>query len=1718
MASSQDNKEEADTCRICRGEGSQDEPLFHPCKCSGSIMFVHQDCLMEWLSHSQKKHCELCKTSFTFTKLYHPHMPKTLPLGLFIRKASVHAFNYFLTWCRALLVVLTWLIWLPWSMRFVWWGLYWLADGGWNVSINASIERMMMTASNDLLFSSDSMPSNSLAQPSPTTLHSVSRTLDWELGSFRALVTQTFPSLFGYSAVNDTAYEDHIRNVTVSVVEGPGRSTLLSRFSLFKRLTQNRFVNNFVMDVLEGQLITLLVVAAFVLVFLIREWVVQQQPMINMAALEDHHDEEVGREGNRNQAATGIATRDVTIDGGRPGSPNDAARTALGLAEIEQLEATIKDLRAKHSDLASSDNFEDSSDLIDMSTADREHLLLQNVQNMTAMFDDRVRAAKGDMSLKEMTGLLRRLTEFDDALIHLPNSDVQQVRDKLRTIRFSISQAILDASDEPSRANPDTEQTEPGQVENDAQTATDTSALRARPAMSKRLESSLATDIQRSLQEENKANGRTVHNPTEDAELTPIDQGREGSPSSWQLVPSPAKETGNHFETIARQSQEFDKEPMRSEKHSQDVAELRPPPDHEDHQGVDHSSESLQKAEVTRKVLQHEKQDDAVKDEANPALILSGRYPSSMDSSSDVPSSASPTYGTVLPSKSGLTMPPTSKDPPVQAGSNGDDIAESSQVPSARSDTEHSSGTGPPLGSTRDVPNALMPVDTDLVPLPSDDSSGSSVGQPSNHARSLLDHVFDWLWGEVGSTTQSDPAPVDDEHVVDNVADEAPFVPFANAQPENVQQQPPAQGQDHDHHAAALGAGVGANAADAEQVEDVEDLEGLLELVGMQGNIVGLFQNAIFMSVVISATIASAVWFPFLFGKGIIILVVHPLDVLELPAHFVTSVTNLFVDCMMIFLASAVILLCQAVDISAWIVPRLGSVIPFSMHGLANMSTRITNGALTRINETITGFSGTSVSDSGQVIFDSLSSLRVIESCIHNGVMHILDLLVSIYSHLVSQSDRSETVLDFCNGLFKESVQVVWDRALAATIFVSALPELLWSSEITINFQSRSRVLLDDSGPLQWRAADRILATCTGYVFVAALAVTYVTCLAPLARSRSTQRIENIALGVLDQAGGVLKVILIISIEMLAFPFYCGLLLDVALLPCFGGASVQSRILWTLTSPWTSVFLHWFIGTCYMFHFALFVSMCRKILRNGVLFFIRDPDDPNFHPVRDVLERPVTTQLRKIISSAVIYGGLILFCLGSVVWTIAYSFDGIMPIRWSSQSASLSYQDLLLYTLVKPMAIRYLTPSGAVQQACEWWFHNCARRLRLSSFLFDQRSENEEPTADNTTHRLPPGGGRFARVPASDQVRIPRGRHVFLEVDSENNRIDGEPDAADGAHGHNNTNYKVVYVPPQYRVRITLFAFCLWLLVAITGLSITLIPLQLGRSFFAALVGSEVLVNDVYSYSLGFTLLASLTLAYQQRQDIFNQLRSYQKTVISKIPITTTTRIAPPIVQDRVKSALTYVDYVLVRGLRNLYTYTTIGVLFPILFAFLIEAYLVGPLHEYVTAGKSPHTVHFVTDWVFGVQLLRIAIRAVRWNENSRVARASKAVFAKGWTDPDVTVFFRGFVLPVIVCTVFLLTAPLPFASVASALRFGLGRLHEPAVFAAKIRMYRFAYPSLLVACLSLYGMEGLVRAIGRWRMRIRDEVYLIGERLHNFGDKRPGAGSKFGGGVRVRD
>ena len=52
------------TCRICLSEDEPGNPLISPCKCSGTMRFIHASCLQEWLE--SKKHKKETKNVYSY--------------------------------------------------------------------------------------------------------------------------------------------------------------------------------------------------------------------------------------------------------------------------------------------------------------------------------------------------------------------------------------------------------------------------------------------------------------------------------------------------------------------------------------------------------------------------------------------------------------------------------------------------------------------------------------------------------------------------------------------------------------------------------------------------------------------------------------------------------------------------------------------------------------------------------------------------------------------------------------------------------------------------------------------------------------------------------------------------------------------------------------------------------------------------------------------------------------------------------------------------------------------------------------------------------------------------------------------------------------------------------------------------------------------------------------------------------------------------------------------------------------------------------------------------------------------------------------------------------------------------------------------------------------------------------------------------------------------
>lgn len=72
-------------------------------------------------------------------------------------------------------------------------------------------------------------------------------------------------------------------------------------------------------------------------------------------------------------------------------------------------------------------------------------------------------------------------------------------------------------------------------------------------------------------------------------------------------------------------------------------------------------------------------------------------------------------------------------------------------------------------------------------------------------------------------------------------------------------------------------------------------------------------------------------------------------------------------------------------------------------------------------------------------------------------------------------------------------------------------------------------------------------------------------------------------------------------------------------------------------------------------------------MRPGAMWFIKDPQDQNSHPIRDIIDRPTLSQFRKICVSGVMYAVVVLLVVASVGGLLILGNKSIMPIRWKNR-------------------------------------------------------------------------------------------------------------------------------------------------------------------------------------------------------------------------------------------------------------------------------------------------------------------------------------------------------------------------------------------------------------------------------------------------------------------
>ncbi|CAI5437615.1 unnamed protein product [Caenorhabditis angaria] len=237
----------------------------------------------------------------------------------------------------------------------------------------------------------------------------------------------------------------------------------------------------------------------------------------------------------------------------------------------------------------------------------------------------------------------------------------------------------------------------------------------------------------------------------------------------------------------------------------------------------------------------------------------------------------------------------------------------------------------------------------------------------------------------------------------------------------------------------------------------------------------------------------------------------------------------------------------------------------------------------------------------------------------------------------------------------------------------------------------------------------------------------------------------------------IIKVFLLVLMEIGFFPVMCGCWMDICTLPLFS-ATLSQRIATFSSSPFMSIFLHWMIGMVYVFYSASFVILLREILRPGVLWFMRNLNDPDFNPIQEMIDLPFTRHLRRLVVSTTLFFTTILLIFYIPLNIIQKILPSVLPYNVSMSAdtplSELSLE-LLILQVVMPAILEHAHTRTFVKVIVKYWCKTIGRLLDLDRYLLSEvqnELNNDRPAA---------GGGLAAEHQALLLLREPQAYEPY---------------------------------------------------------------------------------------------------------------------------------------------------------------------------------------------------------------------------------------------------------------------------------------------------------------------------------------------------------------------
>lgn len=251
----------------------------------------------------------------------------------------------------------------------------------------------------------------------------------------------------------------------------------------------------------------------------------------------------------------------------------------------------------------------------------------------------------------------------------------------------------------------------------------------------------------------------------------------------------------------------------------------------------------------------------------------------------------------------------------------------------------------------------------------------------------------------------------------------------------------------------------------------------------------------------------------------------------------------------------------------------------------------------------------------------------------------------------------------------------------------------------------------------------------------------------------------------------VVKVSMLSVVEIGIIPLVCGWWLDICSLAMFD-ATLKDREASFSSAPGTSIFIHWLIGMVYVYYFASFILLLREILRPGVLWFLRNFNDPDFSPIQEMIHLPILEHIRKLLISAVIFGSAVLLMLWLPIRILKMILPSFLPYTVSlnndTQVNELSLE-LLLLQVILPALLEQSHTRIWLKGLVRSWCKVVAWILNIHSYLLgdaDGKQNREDGQNGNGPVGNAPeaGAGLGAVHQALLMMEPPTGKRFILLV------------------------------------------------------------------------------------------------------------------------------------------------------------------------------------------------------------------------------------------------------------------------------------------------------------------------------------------------------------------